>query len=88
MYATFNKRNPSLDKEGVMVHSNDYIPFVWISIVTMCAWIDAGMHHIFHGIVARIMLTMEDVFTHEDNNSTFQELVNPRLMEIRNLRLD
>ena len=31
---------------------------------------------------------MEDVFTHEDNNSTFQELVNPYLTEIRNMRLD
>ena len=88
MYARFNQMNPNLDKEGVMVQSNDYISFVWLSIVPVCAWIYAGMYHIFHEIVARIMLTMEDVFTHEDTNSTFQELVNPRLMEIRNLRLD
>ena len=57
-------------------------------MVAMCSWIDAGMHHIFHGIVHRIILTMEDVFTYEDKNSIFEELVNPYLTEIRNLRLD
>ena len=88
MYAAFNQMNPSLDKEGIMVQSNNYIPFVWLSVVPMCAWIDAGMHHIFHGIVARNMLIMEDVFTHKDKNSTFQELVNLHLMEIQHLRLD
>ena len=88
MYVKFNQTDPSLDEEGVVVQSKDYIPFVWLSMVPMYAWIDADMYHIFHGIVARIMSTMEDVFTHEDNNSTFQELVNPYLMEIRNLRLD
>ena len=82
MYAKFNHVDPSLDTEGVMVQSNDYIPFVWLSVVPMCAWIDCDMHHLFHGIVARIMLIMEDVFTHEDKNSTLQELVNLRLMEI------
>ena len=88
MYAKFNQMDPSLDKEEVMVQSNDYISFVWLSVVPMCAWIDCGMHQLFHGIVARIMLTMEDVFPHKDNNLTFQERVNPRLMAIRNLRLD
>ena len=54
----------------------------------MCAWIDVGMHRIVHGIVHTIMLTMDDAFTYEDNNSTFEELVNPDLIEIRNLYLD
>ena len=87
MYAQFNQMNLSLDKKGVMVQSNNYITFIWLSIVPMCAWIDAGMRHSFHRIVHRIMLTLEDVFTYEVKNSTFEELVNPYLTEIQNLRL-
>ena len=73
---------------GEMVQSNDYILFVWLYIVTMRTWIEAGMHHIFHGIVARIMLVMEEVFTDEDKKTTFEDMVNPYLFEIQALRLD
>ena len=88
MYAKFNKMSEDEDKDGKMVNSNEYIPFIWLSSVTMSTWIDAGMHHIFHGIVARIMLLMEEVFTDEDKKSTFEDIVNPYLLEIADLRLD
>ena len=42
----------------------------------------------FHGIVHNIVLTTEDVSAYKDKNSTFEEIVNPYLMEIQNLRLD
>ena len=87
MYAKFNKTNEDENINGEMVQSNDYIPFVWLSIVTMRTWIEAGMHHIFHGIVARIMLVMEEVFTDEDKKTTFEDMANPYLFEIQALRL-
>ena len=88
MYTKFNKMSEDEDKDGVMVQSDDYIPFIWLSKVTMSTWIDAGMHHIFHGIVARIMLLMEEVFTDEDKKTTYEDIVNPYLLEIKALRLD
>ena len=76
------------DTNGDVVKSNEYIPKNWLSTVAMSAWIDAGMHHIFHGVVARIMLAMEDVFTDEDRKTPFENLVNPYLQKISHLRLD
>ena len=29
------------------MQSNEYVPYVWLSIIAMSAWIDTGMHHIF-----------------------------------------
>ena len=54
----------------------------------MSAWIDADMHHIFHGIVARIMLAFEEVLTDKDRNTPFEDLVNPYLLDIVTLWLD
>ena len=88
LYSRFNKMDPSHDDEGVEVASNDYVPFVWLSIVCIGAWIDAGMHHVFHGVVARIMVLMEDVMTKEDKKTPFEDIVNPHLAELQSLRLD
>ena len=54
----------------------------------MCAWIKAGMHHIFHGVVTRVMSLFEQFFKDEDKNTEFEALVNPHLLEIASLRLD
>jgi len=80
-----NKEN---DTDGDAVESNEYVPYVWLSIISMSAWIDAGMHHIFHGVVARIMLAFEEFLTDEDRKTPFEDLVNPYLLDIANLRLD
>ena len=88
MYDRFNNRDESDNREGAAVQSNDYVPYVWVSIISMSAWIDAGMHHIFHGVVARIMLAMEDVFVAEKKKESFEEMVNPYLLDIQALRLD
>ena len=52
------------------------------------AWINAGMHHIFHGVVAQIMQAMEEAFTHDMKKTEFENPVNPHLLEIASLRLD
>ena len=88
VYAKFKQVNANENLVGNIVQSNDYIPFIWLSKILMSTWIDAGMHHIFHGIVARIMLVVEDVFTDEEKKSTFEDLVNPYLLELMSLRLD
>jgi len=75
MYARFNIIDESENIGGVAVQSNYYVPNVWLSIIAMSAWIDVGMHPIFHGVVARIMLAMEDVFTEEDRKGPFENLV-------------
>ena len=54
----------------------------------MSAWIDAGMHHLFHGVVHRIMLEMKNVFTDKARQTPFENLANPHLQEIVSLRLD
>ena len=73
---------------GEAVNSNDYVPRFWRSCVSMCAWIEAGMHHIFHGVVARVMSLLEQFFKDEDKNTKFEALVNSYLLEIASLRLD
>jgi hypothetical protein len=88
LYTRFNKMDPNNDDQGVEVASNEYIPYVWLSVACMGAWIDAGMHHVFHGVVARIMALMEEVMTEEKKNATFDDVVNPHLSEIKSMRLD
>ena len=56
--------------------------------IPMCAWIEAGMHHVFHGVVARIVVLMEEVFKGEDRMGPFEDLINPYLLGIEELRLD
>ena len=88
LFSKFSKMDPCEDEGGIAVNSTDYIPYVWRSGIPMDAWIDAGMHHVFHGVVARVMLEMEDVLSGEDRKTTFHDLVNPYLLELRSLRLD
>ena len=88
VYAKFKQVSENENLEGNIVQSNDYIPFIWLSTILMSTWIDADMHHIFHGIVARIMLVVEDVFTDEEKKSTFEDVLNPYLLELMSLRLD
>ena len=51
--------NENENAHGEMVQRDDYTPFAWLSCVSVRTWLEAGMHHMFHGIVARIMLVME-----------------------------
>ena len=42
------------------------------SIIPVGAWIEAAMHHVFHWVIARIMLLMEEVFAGEDSKGPFE----------------
>ena len=76
------------DTDGDAIKSDECMPNVWLSTVKISAWIGAGMHHIFHGVVVRIILAMENVFTDEGRQTPFENLVNSHLQEIASLRLD
>ena len=65
-----------------------WIPYIWRSVVGISVWINAGMHNIFHGVVARIMQAMEEAFTHDLKKTEFENLGNPHLLDIASLRLD
>lgn len=88
MIDKFHSMKATDDPNGEAVKSNDYVPGIWLTSVAMSAWIEAGMHHIFHGIVARVMLLFEQFFKDEDKNTEFEALANPHLLEIASLCLD
>ena len=88
MYDYFNNMDVFEDIDGGTVQSNGYILYVWLSVISMSAWIDAGMHYIFHGIVARAMLAMDNVFAKKDRRGPFEDLINPYLLDIQELILD
>ena len=87
MYKQLHEMEDSEEKTDTASQSDSYVPYVWRSIVLMCAWMDAGMHHIFHGIVATIMMVMEEVFAGEARQAPFEDLINPYLLSIQELRL-
>ena len=66
VYTKFKDISKNENIERNSEHSNDHIPFIWLSTILMSTWIDAGMHHIFHGVVARIMLALESIFADEE----------------------
>ena len=76
------------DQNGEAIKSNNYVPKMWLCCIAMSAWIEAGMHHIFHGIVARVVLLFKQFFKDEDKNTKFETLVNPYLLEMASQRLD
>ena len=88
MIDKFHLMKATDDPNGEAVKSNDYVPGIWLTSIAMSVWIEAGMHHIFHGIVARVMSLFEQFFKDEDKNTEFEALVNPHLLEIASLRLD
>lgn len=88
MYNQLHEMEDSEETTDGACQSDIYIPYVWRSSVSMCAWIDAGMHLIFHGIIATIMKVMEEVFAGEARQVPFEDLINPYLLSIQELRLD
>ena len=64
------------------------VPMLWNSSIILDAFIDAGMHHLFHGIVADVMAAAHEFMTHHNLLASFERLVNPYLIELQVLRLD
>lgn len=59
MIKHFRSINTKDDPNGEAMKSSNYVPRIWLCCVAMSAWIEAGMHHICHEVVARVMLLFE-----------------------------
>ena len=63
-------------------------PALWKSDYPIDVAIDAGMHHIFHGITDDIIVLITDFLKEHSLATTFDDSVNPFLLEISSFRLD
>ena len=85
----WNKNKPvhGVIRSGVatMENQKNVIPQMWLSTLCISSWIDAGMHHIFHGIVSTIMNELESFMTDHKKCKAFERLANPYLEEIKEL---
>jgi len=74
--------------QGEDADVSSIIPSVWQSEIPTDAWIDTGMHHIFHGVVADIMDQSEKFMSDHRLKSDFETLVYSDLRELQTLRLE
>ena len=75
------------DQHPIVLNSQDTIPKVWLACIVMSAWIDAGMHHIFHGVVADVIHYVGAFMKHHTKETPFHRSINPHLKEVQSLRL-
>lgn len=68
--------------------SDDIMPKLWHSRMTINSFIDCGMHLIFHGILALVVKVMESFFADHKIATSFERVVNVHLLEIQSLRLE
>ena len=64
------------------------LPLMWLSSLAMCAYVDCGMHLIFHGVVAYCVAHMEEFVKNHGLTQQFERLANHNLQDIQSLRLE
>ena len=52
------------------------LPLLWLSSLAMCAYVDCGMHLIFHGVVAYCVAQMEEFIKDHGLTQQFERLAN------------
>ena len=62
-------------------------PYVWRSTISMSAFIECGMYHIFRGVAANCIVVMVAFITHHKLYASFKRAINPFLLELKILRL-
>jgi hypothetical protein len=68
-------------------HSN-VVPSLWYSPLMLNAYLDCGMHLVFHGIVAYCVERVEEFMVDQGLTQKFERLANTYLIDIQSLRLD
>ena len=63
-------------------------PLLWYGRMAMDAFVDCGMHLVFHGIVAYTVERMEDFTTDHGLEKNIEKFINKHLFEIYSLRLE
>ena len=71
----------------VGVHSN-VVPSIWFSSLRMNAYLDCGIHLVFHGIVAYVVEKMDEFMADHGLTPKFERMTNIYLLDIQSLRLD
>ena len=98
----WSKHNPKkrrrvceIDAETVAVENacvidanTDYSDKLWESPIDINAFLEAVMHHLFHGCVADIYKLADDFMKDHNFGAGFEKKVNPYLIEIQSLRLE
>ena len=70
-----------------LMTSNGMDPVLWYCWIAMNAFIDCGMHLIFHGIVAYVVEIIATFVTDHGKTPQFLDMINPHLDYISNLCL-
>ena len=65
-----------------------FVPGLWNSALLMNAYLDCGMHLIFHGIVAYCVEIMDAFMADHGLTQKFERLVNTYMLDIQSLRLE
>ena len=76
------------DGYAPLMTSNGLAPVLWYCRIAMNAFIDCGMHLIFHGIVAYVIEIIATFVADHGKTPQFLDMINPHLVDIANLRLE
>ena len=68
--------------------TSNIVPSIWFSTLMMSAYLDCGMHLVFHGIVAYCVERMDEFMADHGLTQKFERLANAYLLDIQSHRLD
>ena len=72
----------------VLTENSTVIPSLWKSSLMMSAYIDCGMHLVFHGVVAYCVEEMDSFLSDHALTPKFERLANNYMLDIQSLRLE
>jgi len=72
----------------ILGSSSKVVPSIWFSSLMMSAYLDCGMHLVFHGIVAYCVERMDDFIADHGLTPKFVRLANVYLLDIQSHWLD
>ena len=78
-------RNISREMNTDAIQCMSVAPLLWYSMIVMKAYVDCGMHLIFHGIVAYSVGIMDGILSDHGQTPQFLEIVNEHLMDTEEL---
>lgn len=68
--------------------TSNVVPAIWCSSLLMSAYVDCGMHLVFHGVLAYCVERICDFMVDHTVTPKFEKLVNHYLIDIQSLRLE
>ena len=74
--------------QPILGGTSNVVPLIWFSSLMMIAYLDCGMHLVFHGIVSYYVERMDEFIADHGLMPKFERLANVYLLDIQFLRLD